>query len=103
MTALTHAKHQSAYVQQRGDALSPTISRDQWVQIDPNVTIFDGPGIYLTAWKDFIPTSYHPEQVAQLRRLDYIDGVLHSVHDNPMMPPFKINLADILIGGKASG
>lgn len=101
--ALTHIKHQNAYVQHRGDALAPTIAPRQWVEVDPNVTAFDGPGIYLTAWKNFTPQPHYPQQVPQLRRLDYIDGVLHSIPDNPVVPPVKFDLATALIGGKAVG
>ena len=90
-----------AYVQQKGDSLAPKIQPGQWVEIDPNVTAFNGPGIYLTDWSDFKPKPHCPRRVPQLRNLDYIDGALHSVPANSWYPPFKVALSDLLIGGKA--
>jgi len=89
-----------AYVQQKGDPLSPKIQPGQWVEIDPNVTAFNGPGIYLTDWVSFEPSRLCPRRVPQLRNLDYIGGVLHSVALNPSYPPFAVDLSDVLIGGK---
>lgn len=103
MGALTQVKQQLAYIQHRGDSLGPTIKAGQWVGVDPGVTRYVGPGIYLTAWKEFRPTSHYPRQVPQLRRLDYIDGELHSVSDNPFYPPFKVDIGNVLIGGKVVG
>ena len=103
MTALTNAKHQNAFIQHRGDTLSPTIKPGQWVEIDPNTNVFTGPGVYLTAWSHFKPQPHYPRQIPQLRRLDYIDGVLHSVPDNPLYPPFKVDVGDVLFGGKVVG
>lgn len=92
--------HGMAWVQHRGDSLAPVISPGEWVQIDANVTAFSGPGIYLTAWKDFQPKPHHPVQVPQLRHLDYIDGVLHSVSPNPVIPPIQMDVTTMQIGGK---
>lgn len=90
-----------AYVQQKGDSLAPKIQPGQWVEVDPNVTTFTGPGIYLTDWVDFEPQPFYPHRVPQLRNLDYIDGVLHSVSLNSAYPPFKVDITTMLFGGKA--
>jgi hypothetical protein len=91
-----------AWVQQKGDSLAPTIKPGEWIEIDPRVTWFTGPGIYLTAWKHFDPTPCHPKQIPQLRRLDFINGVLHSVPDNPLYPAFAVAIDGLLIGGKVA-
>lgn len=102
-TAIAAAKSANAWFQQKGDSMSPTIRDREWVEVDPNITRFEGPGIYVTDWKNFVPTSFYPRRVPALRRLDYIDGELHSVNDNPVVPAFKVKLDDLLIGGKAVG
>ncbi|MBE2211186.1 MAG: S24 family peptidase [Xanthomonadaceae bacterium] len=99
-TSISDPTYAHAWIQQRGDSLSPTIEPGDWVEVDPNVTTFVGPGIYLTAWNDFEPKPHHPKQFPQLRRLAFIDGELHSAADNPFYPPFKVKAADLLIGGK---
>lgn len=90
----------TAYVQQKGDSLAPRIQPGEWVEIDPNVTAFNGPGIYLTDWADFEPAPNYPRRVPQLRNLDYIGGVLHSVGLNPHYPAFALDISAVLIGGK---
>lgn len=89
------------WAQMKGCSMSPTIESDEAVEVDTTVTWFDGPGIYLTAWRNFEPSAVYPRQVPAFRRLDYIDGELHSIPDNPLFPPFKVNVEDLLIGGKA--
>ena len=83
--------------------MAPTIAPGQWVEVDPNVIAFEGPGVYLTAWRSFTPQPWYPRQVPQIRRLDYIDGVLHSVSDNPNYPPFEVSVDGVIIGGKVVG
>lgn len=95
--------HGTAWAIMKGDSMSPTIERGEWVEIDPSVTKFQGPGIYLTDFAEFEPKPCHPHLVPQFRRLAYINGELHSVSDNPSYPPFKVNIEDLLIGGKVIG
>jgi phage repressor protein C with HTH and peptisase S24 domain len=83
------------YVRMKGPAMRPTIAPGEWVMIYPNVTSFDGEGIYLTAFDG-------PRPVPQLKRLRYSDGVLMVVSDDPMYEPFPAG-DNLLIGGKMIG
>ncbi|MCD7097186.1 hypothetical protein [Stenotrophomonas sp. MMGLT7] len=102
-TDMTMPASGNAFVQQKGDSHSPVIQPGEWVEIDPDVTMFNGSGVYLTDWKHFEPRPNYPRRCPQLRRLAYIDGELHSVPYNPVIPSFKVNVDDLLIGGKAVG
>lgn len=93
----------TGWVQMKGDSMCPTIEPGAWVEVDPSVTAFAGPGIYLTAFSRFTPSRLCPRPVPQLRRLGYVDGELHSISDNSHYPPFKVDIDDLLIGGKALG
>lgn len=97
---LAHPKQPNARIQQRSDSMEPTIELGDWVDIDPNVTAYAGPGMYLTAWRNFEPKPHYPRQVPQLRRLALVGGDLHVTFDNPVYPSFKVNAANVLIGGK---
>lgn len=100
MTDYPTTAHENAWVQVRGGSMAPTIQPGEWVEVDPNVTGFTGPGVYVTAWRNWTPSRLVPRQVIEVRRLDYIGGELHSTSDNPHLPSFKVDMEELVIGGK---
>lgn len=94
-TPIANRSKNIAFYAQKGISMAPTINCGELVAIDTAVTMFNGPGIYLTAFRD---NAIGPPQI---RRLDYLHGELHSISDNKMFPPFPVSLDMLLIGGKA--
>lgn len=82
-------KHQIGWVQMKGDSMQPTINPGEWAEVDPNVTTFNGDGIYL------VDTG----NCAQIKRLKMRKGRLIVVSDNPFYPPWEAR-DGLAIGGK---